>query len=470
MSEIVSIWQPGEDVLSAAREIPHRLEIERQVLGAMLMYPHDCCSQVFALVSKPEAFYAERHGLVFAAVRRIYLRGDAIDLLTVSDELRRDASLDKCGGVSYLSDLANSIISPANIEQHTRLLAEDALRREVIVRTGHLMQKAHSYDNDVFGLLEETSSALFALRSALMRRSFTGFGEAAARAMARVMEAAQSGKRGVTGLDTGYTGLNAMLGGWQRTDMLILAARPSMGKTALALNIALKLAKNGIGVGIFSLEMSLEQVVMRVLCTDCSVSMHRLRTGYTRHEEVQRLYDGAVALSELPIFIDDTPGITPAELRAKAQQMVERYGVQFIIVDYLQLMSLDRHIDSREREVAMISKSLKAVAKDMDVPALVLSQLSRAVESRVGGRPMLSDLRESGSIEQDADVVMFIHRNRDADAPIADQRSADVIIAKQRNGMTGNVMLAWDGETMRFDDMSSRPIDDFVQPVEKPVF
>ena len=457
--------------MTSPLRIPHCFEIEQAVLGAMLLMSKETCSVVFSTLSNPQAFVAPKHGKIFDALRSLYKRGEPIDLITVGEELRRRGEMEDVGSMAYLAKLTSTVVSPAHIEAHVRKVAVYALRREVIVRTAELNEKAYNPEFEVFDLLDETTQKLFDLRSALMRRSFVPL-EGALTAFAKKIAAArEAGEKGVTGVKTGFTQLDALTGGWQNTDLIIVAARPSMGKTALALNLARNAAGNGVPAGVFSLEMSLQQLVMRIWCSEAKVSAQSLRNGYLRNDEYGKLECVIPTLNLLPLYLDDTPAISPTELRAKATRLVEQHGVGLIIVDYLQLMIVPGMRDGREREIATISRSLKALAKDLDVPVIALSQLNRNVEARPGGKPMLSDLRESGAIEQDADLVLFVHRNKDADAPPEDRGRASIIIAKQRNGQTGEVPLAWSSEWTRFDNLETRiPEGAYAPPVGEPHF
>jgi replicative DNA helicase len=370
----------------------------------------------------------------------------------------------------YLTQLTSEVVSPAHIEHHCRIVLEKALKRQLIEVCTDVVGECYLDTTDAFEVIDSAESSIFKLSETHMKRSFTEVRDLVKPLLDSIYKLTQSDHE-LTGVPSGYAALDFKTGGWQQTDLIILAARPSMGKTALALSMARNAAIDGNkAVGIFSLEMSREQLALRLLCAEARVNMQRVRTGRIKDEEFNRLASYVGKLEHAKMFIDDTPGISILELRAKARRMVDEYRVELIVVDYLQLMTAPNVKESREREIASISRALKGLAKDLKVPIIALSQLNRSVEQRTGGKPMLADLRESGSIEQDADVVVFIHRTKDQDAPPEELGRASIIIAKQRNGEVGEVDLAWVGEYARFENLETHMVGALPPPQEHSPF
>ncbi|PLX30714.1 MAG: replicative DNA helicase [Ignavibacteria bacterium] len=447
---------------------PQAVDVEMAVLGAMLLQPEATVSNVMSLLTK-EAFYKDAHRIIFDSITRLFEKLEPIDLITVGEDLRRNEQLDAIGGMYYLTEMTNEVISPAHIEHHCRIVLEKAIKRHLIEINTGIVGDCYLDSSDAFELIDQAEEKIFALSEKHIKQSFTEVRTIVKPLLDKIYKISQE-HTGVTGVSSGYERLDDKTGGWQPTDLIILAARPSMGKTALALSMARNAAIDyNAPVGFFSLEMSSDQLALRLLCAEARVNMQQVRTGRIREDEFQRLATYVGKLERASIFIDDTPGISILELRAKARRMVHEHKVKLIMIDYLQLMSAPMVRESREREIASISRSLKGLAKDLNVPVIALSQLNRSVEQRTGGKPMLADLRESGSIEQDADVVMFIHRNKDMDLPPEELGKATVIIAKQRNGEIGDIDLAWISEYARFENLETRMPNDALPPPEEEV-
>ncbi len=451
---------------SAGRVPPQAVDVEMAVLGAMLLQADATVSNVFSLLTR-DAFYKEAHRTIFDSISRLFEKQEPIDLITVAEDLRRSDELEKIGGMYYLTEMTNEVISPAHIEHHCRIVLEKAIKRHLIEINTGIISDCYLDSSDAFELIDEAEEQIFELSEKHIKQSFTEVKTIVKPLLDRIYKISQD-HTGVTGVPSGYELLDEKTGGWQPTDLIILAARPSMGKTALALSMARNAAiDKGMPVGIFSLEMASDQLALRLLCAEARVNMQQVRTGRIREQEFHRLASYVGKLERASILIDDTPGISILEVRAKARRMVHEHGVKLIVIDYLQLMSAPMVRESREREIASISRSLKGLAKDLRIPVIALSQLNRSVEQRTGGKPMLADLRESGSIEQDADVVMFIHRSKDQDAPPEERGKASVIIAKQRNGEIGEVDLAWIADYARFENLETRMPSTALPPPEE---
>ncbi len=443
---------PGEE----GPRTPQAIDVERAVLGAMLLQPDTTVSNALSLLT-PDAFYQEKHRLILEAISALFARKDAIDIVTVAEEMRRRGTLESAGSVYYLTQLTSDLVAPAHIEYHCRILLEKALKRQLIEENTEIIRNCYLDTTDAFEVIDQAENKLFQLSEKHIKRSYVELNAIVKPLLDDIWRISQT-HTGVTGVPSGYELLDIKTGGWQPSDLIILAARPSMGKTALALSMGRNAAIDyDMAVGVFSLEMSKEQLALRLLCAEARVNMQLVRTGRIRESDYGKLATFVGKLERAKMYIDDTPGISILEVRAKARRMVHELGVRLLIVDYLQLMTAPSVRESREREIATISRSLKGLAKDLNVPIIALSQLNRAVESRTGGKPMLADLRESGSIEQDADVVIFVHRNKDGDnVPPEELNKAYIIIGKQRNGEIGEVPLAWIGEYARFENLETR--------------
>ena len=434
-----------------ADRLPHDPEAERAVLGAVLLDPGAMLHIIEKL--RVDEFYLESHRIVYQSCLDLHEKGEAADLVTVRNHLTEQGRLEQVGGASYLSSLVDALPDVANVIHYAEIVHDKSVKRQLMAAAqrilstcsldhGEAREAVESAQKDVFRIAEDTlSGGLVPIR---------GLTDAE---LANI-EAARETRSTLTGLDTGYVRINELTSGLQRKDLIILAARPSMGKTSLGINIcAHATLRGGKNVAIFSLEMAAEQLVRRLLSSEARVDQKRISGGYLSKSDWPKLELAAQALREVNLWIDDTPSITPLELSAKARRLKQERGLDLVMVDYMQLMSGGARFSSRNEEVSAISRSLKAVAKELDVPMLVLSQLSRQPERRGGDhRPQLSDLRESGSIEQDADVVMFIIRPSVYDREAEDPRRAELIIAKQRNGPIGEVDLVFQHEFTRFEN------------------
>ncbi len=429
-----------QDVLPET--LPHSDEAERSVLGAVLLDNRQMHKAQELLV--PEAFYAERHRRIFHALEDLAEVGTALDLVTLRDALERMGSLDACGGVAYLVTLIDGTARSANVEHYAKIVKEKSILRELVRTAQNILSSAMRAEGSADQVLDEAEKSIFHVAEERLRAGFLSLREVGAQSIKGIEDLTQR-REPITGIHSGFLQLDEMTAGLQASDLIILAARPSMGKTALALNIGAHAAmRNGRRVGVFSLEMSHQQLFQRLLCAEARVDAHRLRTGRIGKDEWDRIIKAYTELSDTPMYIDDTPGATITEMRAKARRLQMEHGLDLIIVDYLQLMSGRGRHDSRQQEISEISRSLKEMAKELKIPIVALSQLSRAPEQRGTGekRPQLSDLRESGAIEQDADVVLFLFREEIYKKDDPDLRGkAELIIGKQRNGPTGTVDL-----------------------------
>lgn len=428
---------------------PQATDAEFAVLGAMLMSSEAASSAIELL--DDTCFYKDVHKKIFLAAFALYERLEPIDILTVSNELEKRNQLEAIGGNYYLAELVERTPSAANIEYHCKIVLDKALLRKLIMVSNEIQQDCFEANQDSFEIIDSAEQKIFSLSESHARQDYSHIAPVIHRTLEKIEQYGKmQGK--VTGVATGFHKLDDMLSGLQNSDLVVLAARPSMGKTALALNMARNAAAAGVPVGIFSLEMADYQLVMRMLCSEARIDSHRVRLGRLTEKEWESLGRHVGSLAEFPIYIDDTPGISILELRSKARRLKAEHNIGLIVVDYLQLLRLSTRVESRQIEIAMISQALKNLAKELDIPVLSLSQLSRAVESRGDGKPVLSDLRESGAIEQDADVVMFINRpaayGREVEPEL--QNKAEVIVSKQRNGPTGEVDLVFINEYVQF--------------------
>ncbi len=430
---------------------PQDLNAEKAVLGAMLQ-ESNAVSKAIELL-EDWCFYTSSHQYIFQAMQSLFDRNHPIDTLTVAAELQRQQHLDGAGGNYYLAELVASVPSAANVEYHARLVLEKAILRRLIGIATEISSEAFEGKEPVDDLLDKAEQRIFALSERRLRRGFESINPVLHRTF-ETIESYHQRKGSVTGVATGFKELDEMTSGFQKSDLIIIAGRPSMGKTAFCLNIARNAAiDHKVGVGIFSLEMASYQLALRLLCSEARVNSHQVRTGKLPREHFARLAHAVGRLAEAPIFIDDSPALTVMEIRAKARRLAAEKHVGMFIVDYLQLVRGPRSAESRQIEISLISQSLKALAKELDVPVIALSQLSRAVEQRGGDkRPQLSDLRESGAIEQDADIVMFIYRPGQYTRELNDN-TAEIIIGKQRNGPTGTVELLFHKDNVRFADI-----------------
>ena len=446
---------------------PQATEIERIVLGS-LMIDKDAFSMVSEIL-KPETFYEPRNQKVYQAIQTLSMEDHPVDIMTVTEELKKEGTINDVGGPGYILELSSRVASSAHIEYHSKIVAQKFLARQLISFSSVIETKAFDETVDVDELMQEAEGSLFEISQKNMRQDYTHINPVVKDAVS-ILQKAAANKGGLTGLSTGYTKLDDYTSGWQPSDLVIIAGRPAMGKTSFALSLAKNIAVDlQEPIAFFSLEMSNVQLVNRLISNVCEISGKKILNGQLDDEEWSRLDKSISALQNAPIYIDDTPGMSIFELRTKARRLVREKGVKIIMIDYLQLMNASgARFGSRQEEVSTISRSLKGLAKELNIPVLALSQLNRTVENRdglEGKRPQLSDLRESGAIEQDADMVLFVHRPEYyrlfQDEKGNDLRGkAQIIIAKHRKGSTGDVLLNFKGEYTRFDN-----IDEMRSPI-----
>jgi replicative DNA helicase len=427
---------------------PQNIDAERSTLGSMLLEKE--AIEKGTEVLKPEDFYREAHRVIFEVIIHLSNKGEPIDIITVSEELTRRNMLDKVGGIAYLTALANAVPTAANIEYYAKIVAEKSLLRSIISVATNIVGMGYEGTEEVNVILDEAEKQIFQITQRRNTKGFVSLRNILIETFERIEKLYES-KGGVTGLPTGFTDFNRLTAGLQPSDLIILAARPSMGKTTFALNIAQSASVDlKIPVVVFSLEMSKEQLALKLLCSEAGVDNQRIRTGTLMDNDWPRLSHALGSLSEASMFIDDTPGISALEIRARARRIKAEHGLGLIIIDYLQLMQSKTRSENRQQEVSEISRTLKSLARELYVPVIALSQLSRAVEQRTDKRPNLSDLRESGSLEQDADLVGFLYRE-DYYNPETDKKGiTELIIAKQRNGPVGTVELLFQKEFSKF--------------------
>ena len=436
----------------AHRLPPQNLDAERAILGAVML---DRDAIAVALESvQAEDFYRREHRLLFEIMCRMYEGDQAIDAITLAEELERGKQLDRIGGIDYLGLLLSTTPSASNVAYHARIVREKAILRRLISTANEISADAAEGAEETDVILDQAQTKIYSIAETRQTQAFAAVKDVVPETFKRIEEAFRN-KSDVTGVRTHFADFDRMTAGLQKSDLLILAARPSMGKTTLALNIAYNVAvKEEVPVAIFSLEMAKEQLVMRMLCSSGGFNNHDIRKGQVKPEEWPKLTEACSRLSKAPIFIDDSSGISVLEMKAKARRLKQQHGIGLIVIDYMQLMTAASKSENRQQEISFISRNLKGMAKDLDVPVMALSQLSRAVESRGDHKPMLSDLRESGSIEQDADVVMFIFREEYYKPEDESVRNlATVIVGKQRNGPIGQFDLHFHKAFTRFGDL-----------------
>ncbi len=448
--------QTDADEMRSGNIPPHSTDAEVAVLGAMLI-DKDAVSKVVEVVDA-ECFYHEKHVLIFKAMMSMFERGVTIDLVSLSDQLQRDGTLERVGGMFALTEISVRTVSSANVEYHARIVLERFLKRQLIKVAGEIAQECYDETTDALDEVDRAEQRIFEVAEKRLRRSYSGMKKLTKDAIERIFSMATGEGDGITGVPTGFTALDQLLSGLQPSDLIIVAARPSMGKTAFALSVAREASRRGKSVGIFSLEMSAQQLVLRLISADAAVGLQALRSGRLSNAEMHEIVTRVDSLMNAQIYIDDSAGLSPVEFRAKCRRMKMEHKIDLVMVDYLQLMHAPK-AESREREISVISHTLKQVAKELNIPVIALSQLNRTLEARADKRPMLSDLRESGSIEQDADVVMFIHRPEYYKiTAFEDGRSteniAEIIVGKQRNGPTGDVRLFYQKELAAFHDLT----------------
>jgi len=437
---------------------PQDLAAEQGVLGGVLAHGSEVLAGVAATI-EPHDFYDRRHGLIFASMLALYEKGQPVDEITVLGRLSDEGRLEAAGGAAFLAQLTDVVLSPAHVDHYARLVADKALLRRFIAAGHQAIESAYAHQADPETALEEAERTIFAATQARRLSGFAPLGEIVKGSL-KLLEQRYRHKGLIGGVSTGYRVLDQLTNGLQAGDLVIVAGRPSMGKTAFALNMAANAAlDHQVGVAVFSLEMSKEQLGLRLLSAEARVSAGKMRSGFLAAPDFGALTTAADRLYAAPIYIDDTPAVTVLEMRAKARRLMAERGLGLVLVDYLQLMRGRAGADNREQEISDISRSLKALAKELNLPVVALSQLNRKVEDRPGDkRPMLADLRESGAIEQDADVIMFIYRKKAykkrADPVEPDDHVAEIIIGKQRNGPTGVVKLAFVDELTKFENLA----------------
>lgn len=445
-------------LLMEGRTPPQAVDVEQAVLGAILIDP-DAIFKAVDLIDD-SCFYKPSHRLLMATIMKMVEKNEAIDMVTLVEELRRNNMLEEVGGAHYISELTTKVSTSANIEYHARIVLEKFILRRVISISGDLASEAFEGEDDAFEILDKAEKELFQISAERLRKGALSISEILTSAIEKLQHIHEN-PGGVSGVPSNFVDLDRMTGGFQPTDLVIIAARPSMGKTAFAMTAAINASlKSKKAVLVFSLEMSAQALVERLLYSTAKVDAHLARNGRLPHDDWPKISKAAGKLNDAKIYIDDSPGMSVMEIRAKARRLKFEKGIDMIVVDYLQLVHGPKASQSREQEISAISRSLKMLAKELDVPVLALSQLSRAVESRNPKRPMLSDLRESGAIEQDADVVIFIYRpefygEKETEDGAPAEGLAEIIVGKQRNGPTGTVILQFNKMYAAFDNRAS---------------
>ena len=439
---------------------PCAVEAEMSLLGSVILDP-DVCGDVVQVIRGADDFSRPAHAELWSAILKLYDTHQSVDVVQLQQLMEDRGTLEQVGGLDYVVELADSVPSAANAVHYARIIREKSMVRQLIKASGDILREAYTNPESAADLLDEAEQRIFKIAQDSESRQAVELSALIREAIER-LEASDG--QPLTGVGTGYGDLDVLTGGFQPGELIILAARPSMGKTALALNIAEHIASRGEAVGVFSLEMSAGQLVQRVLASRSGVDGERMRRNALRSSEFRALCAACDEQRSAPMFIDDTPGLTLLQLRAKARRMKQQHGLNAIVIDYLQLMTSGHRTESRQQEVSEISRGVKALARELDVPVLCLSQLNRAAEQREGHRPRMSDLRESGSIEQDADVVMMLHREAyyHRDEEWRDENPdkvnlAELILAKQRNGPTGTVKLNWDSRSTCFREYVDAP-------------
>lgn len=444
-----------ENEIGVNRVQPNDTIAEQAVLGSMLVDKDAVISAVEIL--KSDDFYREDNKEIYAAMFELYSLGKHIDMITLKDQLTLRGTIDKVGGTEYIAMLIDNVPTTSNIESYVKIVEEKSIIRQLIKAANNILKLGYAQTEEVDALVEKAEKDIFDIMQSRNSKGYASIKEILVSTFDQIEEMFQN-KNKVSGLETGFVDLDSKISGLNKSDLLIVAARPAMGKSAFVLNIATFVAKSlKVPTMIFSLEMSKEQMVNRILCSESEVDSMKVKNADLNSEEWLKLGEASGRLSEIPLYIDDTPGLSSAELRAKCRKAKLEKNIGLVIIDYLQLMESKNKSSSRQQEISEISRSLKILAKELSVPVIALSQLSRATESRVDHRPMLSDLRESGAIEQDADIVMFLHREDYYNADTEKKNVAEVIIAKNRSGSTGTVELAWLGNYTKFANLYRGP-------------
>ena len=441
------------EIATGERTLPHNLEAEKCVLGAVLIH-NEAFNQAAELIDSRD-FFRDAHRRIFDKMVGLSERSEVIDLVTLKDELGRSGDLDEVGGPAYIAALVDGVPSSTNVEHYARIVKEKSTLRSLIHSANRILTTAYEAEADADLQLDDAEKAIFEIAEDRIRSGFVPLRDLVQGSFDAI-EKLQQHKGLLTGVPSGFADLDALTSGLQGSDLIIIASRPSMGKTSLALNIAQHIGtKTNMTVGLFSLEMSKEQLFMRMLTSEARIDAHRFRTGFLSEQDYDKLSRALGTLADARVFIDDTAAVGVLEMRAKARRLMAEHGLHLLIVDYIQLMQGRGRFENRTQELASISRSLKGLAKELNVPIVTLSQLSRAPESRSDHRPQLSDLRESGALEQDADVVIFIYREDQYDPTPENENTAELIIGKQRNGPTGVVKLAFLKELTRFENQTT---------------
>jgi len=433
---------------------PHQIEAEQSLLGGIMVDSAGLPSAMEVL--KGDEFYKESHRMIFKAIHDLFKDSEPVDILTVSNRLAERKQLEIVGGASYIAALTDAMPTASNVAAYAKIVSEKAIQRRLIQSANEIISFAYDGGKSTEDLLDSAEAAIFKIAERRIRHPYFRLRDVIKKNI-ETIERIQESRESVTGVPSGYKDLDKLTAGFQKSDLIVIAARPSMGKTALGLCIARNAAiESGIPVGFFSLEMSKEQLGMRLLCAEARVDSHKIRSGFLSKQECAKLLRAAGLFMDVPVYIDDTPSISPVELNAKARRMMAEDGLGLVVVDYLQLMRWRGSVERREQEIMEISRSLKALAKELDIPVIALAQLNRKVEERTDKRPLLSDLRESGAIEQDADVIAFIYRDEVYTKQACKEPGvAEIIIGKQRNGPSGKtVKLAYINTYTRFENLA----------------
>jgi replicative DNA helicase len=479
MAKRVRSSENGNDTLITTlignRIPPYSAESEMAVLGSMLL-DNSAITKAAEWLTK-ESFYVERNKMIYETIMSMFEKGIQVDLLTLSEELKRQGRFDKVGGNEYLANLIASVPTAENVEYYCRIVQEKFFKRELLFTSGKILLDCFDESVDALEEIDLAERMIFQVAEKRFVRSFVPINKLLHESIDIISQFVESAKKGITGVPTGFIELDRYLGGFQKSDLIIIAARPSVGKTAFALSIARNVAVDyKIPVAFFSLEMSAQQLTFRLISSQTGVNSHKIRTGNINQNDLKIIINKSDPLLKAPLFIDDTPNLNLLELRAKARRLKTEHKVGLIFIDYLQLIDPPK-AESREREISIISRTLKQIAKELDIPIVALSQLNRVVETRKDKKPQLADLRESGSIEQDADVVLFIYRPEIYDIKVwpdtkePTDGTAEIIIGKQRNGPTGSFKVVYLKDTLRFDNAELRYVDEDVVPkqdIEEP--
>ena len=431
---------------------PHSEEAELAVLGSMLS-SKDAVSKSIQWLT-PDVFYKDAHGKIFSAMELLFDKGEPVDTVSVIDLLKKNKELESVGGTYFVTGLVESVPTAAHVERYSKIVMEKALLRRLITLSHSISKEAYDDSQDVADILDTVEQSIFSITQNRLKGGFTQINNIVVDALEK-LELIRAGGGSVIGVPSGLLDLDDITSGFQDSDLIIIAGRPGMGKTALALSMIRNAALEAdVGVGMFSLEMANHQLAMRLLCAEARVDSHFVRTGKLPAKLWKNLGLSAGDLEKAPIYLDDSPALTVLELRAKARRLKAEHNIGMIVVDYLQLMQGPRGVENRQQEISVISRSLKALAKELSIPVVALSQLSRAVEQRADRKPQLSDLRESGAIEQDADVVIFLYRPWVYSQEDEDEGKAEIIVAKQRNGPTGHISASFISKYARFENLS----------------